>query len=103
MDDNSEDHANGYPSYPYLEDQATESTEYDKSSATSTNDHAQLPSLPGTNDFDFWKVNSYKKTVKRIDDGSRMCDDLMKMVSERSEIESQYSAKLQGKKTDFVK
>lgn len=46
--------------------------------------------------FNFWDVNSYKRTVKRIDDGARLCDDLLKLLAERAEIEGLYATKLQG-------
>ena len=42
----------------------------------------------------FWEVNSYKRVVKRIDDGAKLCDDLMKLVAERAEIEAKHAAKL---------
>ncbi|EDO42689.1 predicted protein [Nematostella vectensis] len=42
----------------------------------------------------FWDVGNYKRTVKRVDDGSKLCDEFMKMVTERAEIEARYSAKL---------
>ncbi|EDO41940.1 predicted protein, partial [Nematostella vectensis] len=44
----------------------------------------------------FWQVNNYKRTVRRVDDGAKLCDDFMKMVSERAEIEALYAAKLQA-------
>jgi hypothetical protein len=72
-----------------------------ESRSQNTSDMNLSPSQPVTASpaetlFDFWKVNSYKKTVKRIDDGGKLCDDLLKMISERSEIESQHANKLQG-------
>lgn len=49
-----------------------------------------------TDGLNFWDVNGYKKTVKRIDDGAKLCDDLAKLIGERAEIESLYAGKLQG-------
>ena len=46
--------------------------------------------------FDFWAPNNYKRTVKRVDEGAKLCDDMMKLVSERAEIEGLYATKLQG-------
>ena len=46
--------------------------------------------------FDFWAPSNYKRTVKRVDDGAKLCDDIMKLVSERAEIEGLYASKLQG-------
>ena len=44
----------------------------------------------------FWDVGNYKRTVKRIDDGAKLCDDFMKLVTERAEIEAKYSFKLKA-------
>ncbi|KAG7155510.1 kinase C and casein kinase substrate in neurons protein 2-like [Homarus americanus] len=42
----------------------------------------------------FWEVGNFKRTTKRIEDGNRLCDDLMKLVSERAEIEKMYAKSL---------
>ncbi|KAG0729972.1 Protein kinase C and casein kinase substrate in neurons protein 2 [Chionoecetes opilio] len=42
----------------------------------------------------FWELSNYKRTTKRIEDGNRLCDDLMKLVSERAEIEKMYAKSL---------
>lgn len=42
----------------------------------------------------FWDVGNYKRTVKRIDDGAKLCDDFVKLVCERAEIEAKYAFKL---------
>lgn len=44
----------------------------------------------------FWEVGNYRRTVKRIDDGAKLCDELMKLVAERAEIEAKYSSKLKN-------
>lgn len=44
----------------------------------------------------FWDVGNYRRTVKRIDDGAKLCDELMKLVAERAEIEAKYSNKLKN-------
>lgn len=51
---------------------------------------------PSSSSFNFWDVNGYKASVKRIDDGARLCDDFLKLLSERAEIEGLYATKLQG-------
>ena len=64
------------------------------------------PAAVSSSWFNFWDVNSYKRTVKRIDDGARLCDDLMKLLAERAEIEGLYATKLEGKsykRSDVVK
>lgn len=99
MENNNEDHTNGYANYPNLDEQLKDSSEKEKSSMEVSPTSQESPSTPQVQetDFDFWKVNSYKKTVRRVDDGAKLADDVMKMVSERAEIESQYSLKLQSK------
>ena len=49
---------------------------------------------PVTSNFNFWDLNCYKTTVKRMEDGAKLCEDFMKMVSERAEIEMIYYNKM---------
>lgn len=44
----------------------------------------------------FWDVGNFKRTVKRIDDGAKLCDEFMKLVTERAEIEAKYALKLKA-------
>lgn len=42
----------------------------------------------------FWGIDGFKNTVKRLEDGATLCDEFMKMLLERAEIEMKYTLKL---------
>jgi len=45
--------------------------------------------------LNFWDVGSYKRVVKRIEDGATLLDDMQKMLLERAAIEKKYAGTLQ--------
>eukprot|EP01137_Pigoraptor_chileana_P029954 Opistho-2@15902 len=50
----------------------------------------------------FWELGSYKRVVKRVEDGATLCDDIAAIIRERAAIEKEYSKALQAwaKKND---
>jgi hypothetical protein len=44
----------------------------------------------------FWEPGNYKRTTKRTEDGFKLCNDLIQLITERSEIEKNYGKSLRG-------
>lgn len=42
----------------------------------------------------FWEPGNYKKTTKRIEEGFRLCNDLVQLIQERCDIEKNYAKSL---------
>ncbi|XP_023241625.1 protein kinase C and casein kinase substrate in neurons protein 1-like isoform X1 [Centruroides sculpturatus] len=57
--------------------------------------HSDDAGLVATSDS-FWEPGNYKKTTKRIEDGLRLCNDLIQLIQERSDIEKTYAKNLRG-------
>jgi len=57
----------------------------------SVNDEILVPSSDS-----FWEIDGYKRTVKRTEDGMHMCNEMMKLISDRAEIEMKYANRLKS-------
>ncbi|XP_052129808.1 protein kinase C and casein kinase substrate in neurons protein 1 isoform X2 [Frankliniella occidentalis] len=44
----------------------------------------------------FWEPGNYKRTTKRIEDGYKLCNELITLVQERSDIEKTYAKSLKS-------
>ncbi len=44
----------------------------------------------------FFQIGQYKRTVKRCEEGNRVCNDVMQMIAERADIEKTYSKSLKS-------
>lgn len=44
----------------------------------------------------FWEPGNYKRTTKRIEDGYKLCNELMTLVQERADIEKTYAKSLKS-------
>ena len=78
-----------YPSLQHVHNE-------DENAQVNAQGNRSSPVPPIVSSFNLWEVNCYKRTVRRIDDGAKLCDDLLKLLAERAEIEGLYAAKLQG-------
>ena len=93
-----DDETNETALYPQIQDieDRNDNLNVNTENSTRRGSSPDPSTVSASSGFNFWDVNSYKRTVKRIDDGARLCDDFLKLLAERAEIEGLYAAKLQG-------
>lgn len=56
--------------------------------------HSDDPMLSPVSDS-FWEPGNYKKTTKRVEDGFKLCNEIISLIRERAEIEQSYAKNLQ--------
>lgn len=44
----------------------------------------------------FWDINGYNETVKRVEHGNRLCEELMQLVQDRADLEKHYAKSLRA-------
>jgi len=54
--------------------------------------HSDDGAMPSSDSF--WEPGNYKRTTKRIEDGEKLCKDLILLVQERANIEKEYAKQL---------
>lgn len=58
--------------------------------------HSEDPLYANPSSESFWEPGNYKKTTKRIEDGFKLCNDMVQLIQERCIIEKTYAKNLQN-------
>ena len=51
----------------------------------------------------FWELEQYKRTVKRHEDGLKLCNELSQLIQERADLEKNYAKALKSWSQKFGK
>jgi hypothetical protein len=54
----------------------------------------ETPEFVEPSNESFWEIGQYKRTVKRCEDGYKLCNDIVQMIAERADLEKSHAKSL---------